>query len=137
MKTEKFCKKCNTTRPLTDFFTNGIYVKKDGSKTQKYKPSCKRCEIVPRELASKQKVVDAVKFLGMKMECTRCGYNEHYAALTFHHLIPKEKSFNISSGKAVGREKLIEEMRKCIILCANCHNIEHVKYPEIHEQLKY
>lgn len=59
----------------------------------------------------------------IKMEkgCRLCGYKEHWAALDFHHRNDKTKAFNVSEGKGVGRLKLIEEIKKCDVLCANCH----------------
>lgn len=43
---------------------------------------------------------------------------------------PKTKKFTISQElvmKRAGKEKILEEMAKCIVLCANCHFIEHFK----------
>lgn len=58
--------------------------------------------------------------------CTRCGFNEHPAALDLHHTYgPKE----FDPGRHAGRPrvKVLVELRKCEILCSNCHNIEHAK----------
>lgn len=55
-------------------------------------------------------------------KCAICGYSKYLGALQFHHLDPKEKGFGISqSGEPKALEKLREEARKCILLCANCH----------------
>lgn len=66
--------------------------------------------------------------LKMKLKCIRCGFS-HPAALDFHHLDPKEKKFNVNLGKATGskenKTKILEEIEKCIVLCSNCHRIEH------------
>lgn len=54
--------------------------------------------------------------------CSACNKSYHYPALVFHHL--SDKSFKIGdSGKRY--ESLIDECSKCIVLCANCHAIEH------------
>lgn len=55
--------------------------------------------------------------------CERCGFNDH-RALVFHHLIPEEKSFSLGR-ELKGKEKTLKEIDKCIILCRNCHSIEH------------
>lgn len=59
--------------------------------------------------------------------CAHCGYNKCAEALHFHH--GEEKEFNI--GKAVSSnmsdERLLMEMERCIVLCANCHIEEHVR----------
>lgn len=52
--------------------------------------------------------------------CSLCGYNKHPAALVFDH-IEGEKSFDIASRTTVSMERLMEEIAKCRILCANCH----------------
>ncbi len=61
-----------------------------------------------------------------ELRCADCGEN-HPATLHFHHTNPKEKEFNIAewahSGKSI--EALEREMRKCIVLCANCHAKRH------------
>lgn len=87
---------------------------------------CKTCVTRIRRLRLKIKSID---YLGG--ECIRCGYNEHLAALTFHHLEPNEKEFTIAYNRhSVSWDKLKEELDKCVILCSNCHNIEHSKYDD-------
>lgn len=66
-----------------------------------------------------------VKEFGGK--CKLCGYDKHLAALQFHHLDPKDKSFQISSGSNKGINQLREEAKKCILVCANCHAILHTE----------
>ena len=56
--------------------------------------------------------------------CERCGYNKCIAALEFHHLDPDEKSFNLT-GSTRGIEKQLEESKKCILVCSNCHREIH------------
>ncbi len=54
--------------------------------------------------------------------CTKCGYNKCKRALHFHHIDPKTKKFTVSNDNLYrGKEILIEEMKKCVVLCANCH----------------
>jgi Homeodomain-like domain-containing protein len=54
--------------------------------------------------------------------CERCGYDEHPAALQFHHLEPNLKEFSISNkGGTIAFARLQEEAEKCILVCANCH----------------
>ena len=59
-------------------------------------------------------------------KCVICGYDKCYDALDFHHEDPliKEKSITGMAHKSF--EKLVEEAKKCILVCANCHR-------EIHE----
>lgn len=71
---------------------------------------------------TKQRMIDA---LGGKCSC--CGYNKCNSALEFHHLNPSEKEFGFSA--ALVRPKawnlLVVELRKCVLLCANCHREVH------------
>jgi 5-methylcytosine-specific restriction endonuclease McrA len=54
--------------------------------------------------------------------CQICGYDRSLAALVFHHLDPKEKSFGIAArGHARAIDSLRAEIKKCVLLCSNCH----------------
>lgn len=64
----------------------------------------------------------------MGEKCCICGYNKCTSALEFHHLKPEEKDFSIASNTNLAYEKCAEEIKKCILVCANCHR-------EIHEKL--
>ena len=55
--------------------------------------------------------------------CQECGYNDHPAALTFDHINPEEKLFNLADFGQYSWQKLLHEVAKCRVLCANCHNI--------------
>ena len=69
--------------------------------------------------------------LEMKMVsgCEICGYNEYVGALDFHH--EKDKHFKLCGNKIyekscdVIRNRLNEELNKCTVLCANCHQDLH------------
>jgi hypothetical protein len=57
--------------------------------------------------------------------CCICGYNKSKYALDFHHRDPSQKKFNASVRMFNLRLKtIIAEIRKCDIMCANCHRIE-------------
>ena len=58
-------------------------------------------------------------------ECKRCGYNKCLDALDFHHIEPNEKSFNFRQGRGYAWDRLIEEAKKCELVCANCHREIH------------
>jgi hypothetical protein len=61
-----------------------------------------------------------------ELQCAQCG-ESHPATLTFHHRTPAQKSFAIGdmSTVKVGLRRLLAEIRKCEVLCANCHAKEH------------
>ncbi len=59
------------------------------------------------------------------MQCSKCGESRGLC-LDFHHLDPKEKEMTISRMMFYySKEKILEEISKCDVLCANCHRIEH------------
>lgn len=65
-----------------------------------------------------------IEHLGGK--CQACGGKFHHAAFDFHHLDPKKKEFTITNKiQNTSFENLLKEASKCMLLCANCHRIEH------------
>lgn len=68
---------------------------------------------------------EAIELKGGK--CEKCGYNSHIAALDFHHLNPNEKELKLDSRNFSNNnlEKIFKELKKCILLCSNCHREEH------------
>ena len=61
----------------------------------------------------------------------RCGYSRNLAALAWHHLDPRDKRFNLDLRAMSNRSQaeITLEVRKCILLCANCHAETH--FPEL------
>jgi len=78
----------------------------------------------------------AVEHMGGK--CVLCGYNKCVDAMHFHHLDPITKDFQIS-GNTISFDKMKEELKKCILVCANCHAELHAdnNKNKIQEQLEY
>ena len=60
------------------------------------------------------------------LKCSDCSMN-HPAVLQFHHLDPKEKDFEVGLATRNGysKERILKEIDKCAVLCANCHAIRH------------
>ena len=56
--------------------------------------------------------------------CEICRYNKHPVALHFDHKVPSEKEFNISLDMKRKKEDIEKEIKKCRVLCANCHAVE-------------
>lgn len=56
----------------------------------------------------------------------KCGESRHWV-LDFHH--QEDKDFNVSDAVKRGYSiaKVKDEIRKCMILCANCHRDLHYK----------
>jgi hypothetical protein len=77
------------------------------------------------ERRKKQKKL-AVEYLGG--ECQHCGLkSDSYAVYDFHHVNHENKKADPGSLLHYSWKRLQEELDKCILLCANCHRIEHEK----------
>ena len=72
-----------------------------------------------------------VIYMGGKCQC--CGYNTCHDALAFHHLDKNEKDLSFSKIRANPKSwnKIVEELRKCILVCNNCHSEIHAGFREI------
>lgn len=57
----------------------------------------------------------------LKHGCSRCGFNEHPAALDFHHRSDKEFNISAMANRGASLKRIVKELEKCDILCANCH----------------
>lgn len=68
-------------------------------------------------------------------KCIICGYDKCQRALSFHHLDPSKKEFNLSAkGLTRSWDKIEKEIEKCVLVCANCHMEIHegiIKLPKI------
>lgn len=115
MQTRK-CTKCNEDKPMSSYY-----------KPSNRKKFCSWCRTCTQKLINARheiKKIRLVQELGGK--CTKCGWDKNPRALHFHHLDPKQKSFGISSKLGRKYETLLEEVKKCVLICANCHIIEHL-----------
>jgi len=63
-------------------------------------------------------------------QCCLCGYNKCQSALALHHLDPSQKEIGLGAIRANPKNwsKIVDELRKCILVCHVCHC-------EIHEGL--
>lgn len=103
-KQTRFCsRKCNGR------YTNGWF---NTAKKQKKKGIDRKLELM--------------KMLG-KIECIKCGYRKNLACLSFHHKNPKEKEFGLDQRicSMYSMKRLINEAKKCDVLCMNCHTEHH------------
>lgn len=80
---------------------------------------------------TKRIIVDA---MGGKCQC--CNYSKCDDSLELHHIDPsqKEMSFGKIRANPVALKKLSEELKKCILLCANCHREVHAGVTDIPEK---
>lgn len=106
------------------------YKDKEVKKLKHAEYSRKHYEANKEEIKAKTKGVRAkekAKWRAHKstLKCTNCGFNNP-AALDFHHEDPSNKKDSVwrlvNNGQFAAA---YEEMKKCVVLCANCHRIHH------------
>jgi hypothetical protein len=55
------------------------------------------------------------------MECDEIDPN----CLDFHHIDSNEKEYNMKRAVAAGAKTVIKELKKCVVVCSNCHRKIH------------
>jgi len=70
-------------------------------------------EVAIKRAERKAKMID---YLGG--ECIECGSQDN---LEFDHIDPKSVDFRIAPALAFNFDRLLEEVRKCQLLCNKCH----------------
>lgn len=129
-------KKCNECNLLLDLNMFSFKIKEKGIKSNK----CKICTrdygklhynknkqlYKERAKNNRKKEIQKTKDLisELRIKCAECG-ETHPATLDFHHTNPNEKENNIASMNS--RKRILEESKKCIVLCSNCHRKLHWK----------
>lgn len=70
-------------------------------------------------------------------KCGICGYNKCDSSLALHHLDPTKKEFGLGAIRANPKSwiKIVSELRKCILVCHNCHSEIHSGITSIPENI--
>ncbi len=55
-----------------------------------------------------------------KNACSVCG-EAHKSCLQFHHKDPTTKSIAVAKMRQYSKKRILDEISKCTVLCANCH----------------
>lgn len=121
MGEKKKCRKCGVEKSRSAFYRlKGAQYKEEWDCRDSFCTACRGEYQTERRRAIK---ILAVKYMGGR--CLDCSLvTEHYEVYDFHHLDPSKKEF--SPGKVVRAfENMREELKKCVLLCANCHRIRH------------
>lgn len=130
----KLCARCITLKNVDEFHKNSK--RADGLQA-----NCKPCrkEIDSDSYKNSKTRQDAIK---KRRDCIKefnrnlmrrykvfCGCRlcdeVEAIALDLHHLDPSEKDLNPSSAISYSTDTLKREIRKCVVLCANCHRKVH------------
>jgi len=111
----KVCPRCGEEKEIENFGTRG--------KTKVWRAYCRECLNKIQRHRNKERKRKIIDLLGG--ECVKCGYKKNLSALEFHHLNPKEKEYEWNKAKLLSWNKLIKEIKKCILVCSNCHREIH------------
>ena len=118
------CRKCGKSKRIEDFYKTYSYVRK----------VCKSCEHTSKRKYGSSLKLRAVELLGGK--CKRCGYKRCIQALEFDHL--RDKEFKPSEMFRFHIwDKIVMELEKCQLLCANCHREKTFTQWHLHLSIKW
>jgi hypothetical protein len=131
--TERTCYKCSLTKQELLFKKK---YKRNGAPG--YTNKCLDCTaqenkdwiIANRELSNHRAKVRRWERKARAVEhkggvCEHCKQSFHPSAFDFHHLDSGEKHKDPGLMMSHSDASLFKELDKCILLCANCHRIEH------------
>lgn len=126
--TSKKCSKCRQTGERSEF-------NKHSKKPDGLQPYCKPCQRKVNRYKNYRETIlkwqnkrrsdnrrKLFEFL-MENPCRRCGESDP-VVLEFDHIKPKQnrqKSISLLAGSNTSWKKVLEEIKKCQVLCANCH----------------
>lgn len=118
-KNKKQCNNCKLTKDLSQFNSN--HDKRYDYEC--YRSVCKDCQKIKRN----ERNNTIKEILKKELGCSICGYNKCMAAIDFHHTDPTKKEYEISSmiRSNMSIFAIKKELKKCIVLCANCHRELH------------
>jgi hypothetical protein len=130
MKT-KICSKCLLLLPETDFYRKT---------PTNLRSDCKSCHKLTMRSRSKEHYNENKEYYRKRNErsrkelaqlikqykikhniCTDCKLPHPPWRLEFDHIDPKLKTAEVSTLTSFSKEKILKEISKCQIVCANCH----------------
>lgn len=90
------------------------------------KTLCKSCSNSKRLERNHNRRDFAIKQLGGC--CRNCGFDKYPCSLEVHHTEPKHKDPNFDSMRSWSEERILKELKTCVLLCSNCHSAYHAGY---------
>jgi len=113
----KVCTKCNELKE-----DNAFTKRKDrplGLQSQ-----CKDCAALVKKLDRAEKA-EYIRRLRETTACIECGKHYNHSMMVYQHRNSYDKLFNVSEGTNRNWVKVLAEIDKCDIICANCHKYRH------------
>lgn len=138
MDVKKLCYRCREIKSVIEYNKN--YCRIDGLQSWCRECNRQKSKAYYADNASRQKVAvskrkkQQYKLIRARIDelkrqnpCVLCGEKEP-VCLDFHHKDPKQKVVSISQMAKLnwGFEKVELEIKKCVMLCSNCHRKLHV-----------
>lgn len=140
---DKKCSRCGELKPISEFHKNSS--RRDGLSaycktcTSRIYPEYKKAyrDRKPEAYVNdyknhrEQKLQQVHRYHDSRLEllwslktpCVKCG-EDRKCSIQFHHVDPSTKTGALSRGN-MGKVRIVEEAKKCICLCANCHEEFH------------
>ncbi len=85
-----------------------------------------RAEYLKKAVDKRRKQIRQMSLDYKGGKCQICGYNKCIRALDFHHRDPEKKDFGLSAkGYTRSWDSVKTELKKCVLLCSNCHREVH------------
>lgn len=114
---------------------SNFYIRRYKNGTEALQNGCKDCRkkyrdkhyaenreyYIQKARRNNNKTVELIRELKRGKPCENCGHVGHPAAMHWHHIDSEQKEFNISEARYVGRARILKEVAKCKLLCADCH----------------
>jgi len=150
----KKCYTCNTEKPKVEFYPynnrkckacireySRVYLKTNPNYIRKWKGQNREQTLEHRRRVywknrdyyvqwdEERRRVRSLWFLEYKQchPCEECGVTDH-RCLEFHHINGRGKEdIPVSQLSHRNQKRVLKEIQKCQILCANCHRIKHYK----------
>lgn len=116
----KICLRCNNEQSISQY-------RKRNDRNSAYSPYCRACEAKDTYHRYDDIKRQLVEFSGGK--CKLCEQTYPIAVYSFHHTGKEHKDFNLADKRHASLESSLRELKKCILVCRNCH-------AEIHEYMK-
>lgn len=85
-----------------------------------------KAEVIAKRKQRQIEIHNSFKRYKSTLCCMKCGIS-HPAVLQFHHRNKAGKSFAIANvvARATSMQQIINELKKCDVLCVNCHAKHH------------
>lgn len=116
----KHCGDCNGEKSLSDFHRRGKGWQSVCKSCRKLRDAGRKYDLAKKKIIQR-KFIEWREDLKRNKPCSDCGNIFHTAAMHWDHLPGAEKFREVSS--LWSRKLVLEEIKKCELVCANCHSI--------------